>query len=1068
MKGKYSSILGITVALSLVLSLLAPMLAVSPVQAGDNKWSEWTVPEEGEDGDWVLYSGSDAGPFGIAENGRTLFAAVCDDDWGDGAATYAVMKSTDRGYTWDKTDLAGLDEPIVAIAISPDYDDDEILYVATTTDVYESDDAGDEFNMEWSVPAGETITCMDVSLVKGDLPVVVGTTEDVYFCEDGADVEAQGFNEEVLAVKFSPKFKSKSDHSVAIVTVADGSTWLRFGQWDEDTDDLDVDAPCTEATEIIDEEADSASIAIPDDFDASEVEDGILFVGLNAPDGQGDVYLIDDLDETAAGDVEDLDANENIGSLAVSGSVDDSDEVFIVAGNADKAEVLISEDGGDRWPSKLVRKQPIGDASTVVAMSPDFDDNGLLYCTTQGDESGLYASGKAGSSVANGNKGYAWNGLGLIDTEITAIGAVGASLGYHLAGDNTVIILTAAVTGPGLAVLSATTWDDGSLWKTVDAGKTWERIYYVEEGLTGLKNLTTPAGETGTVFVAQVSNDGEELYRSDDGGDTFRKTITMEEGIITSSQLLCASEDIILTGDADGNVYATVDAGDEWEKGDTESGDQIRQIVLKGRTVIVSTDAGEAYICVDAGENFEDIDSFERIGRRGDPDVLGDCRVYIATDLGWDTNHILYLTDFGHPWFTPEDDELGNGVFRTVVDMDDPEASDWDNIDSQEAIYYGTAVLPGNILYTADVSGQEDESDNPSGIRRISWPAAENEDDAEDSAQWINDGLPDDSRMALFGGTIMPSLLFALRIEFWDDGGPYGASTANELYLYKDTLASPVELGSPAADATNTGTIYEGQTDVEVTLIWQELKDADAYHFQVARDEDFTILEGIEVAAEVATFSKWIEAMFDVEAPEVGWVVDGTLAKVELTPNIKYYWRVRAIDPAFSPWSETRMFGTVLGPGVSRPELVSPYDGILHGGVDTQTKPTFQWTSVEGATGYSLQVSKAASFATVDIEVTTGVGETAWMADKDLGTTTTMFWRVKGLGPSESPWSDVGSFTTMAEPPPPPEPAQITVEPAPQAPPAAPVTPGWVWVVIAIGAVLVIAVIVLIARTRRV
>ena len=51
---------------------------------------------------------------------------------------------------------------------------------------------------------------------------------------------------------------------------------------------------------------------------------------------------------------------------------------------------------------------------------------------------------------------------------------------------------------------------------------------------------------------------------------------------------------------------------------------------------------------------------------------------------------------------------------------------------------------------------------------------------------------------------------------------------------------------------------------------------------------------------------------------------------------------------------------------------------------------------------------------------------------------------------TESPWSDTGCFTTFTE---------VVDEVAP--------TPWWVWVVIAIGAVLAVAVIVLIMRTRR-
>jgi hypothetical protein len=98
----------------------------------------------------------------------------------------------------------------------------------------------------------------------------------------------------------------------------------------------------------------------------------------------------------------------------------------------------------------------------------------------------------------------------------------------------------------------------------------------------------------------------------------------------------------------------------------------------------------------------------------------------------------------------------------------------------------------------------------------------------------------------------------------------------------------------------------------------------------------------------------------------------------------------------------------------------------------------------------------------------------------------TYYWRVKIVGPVESPWSEVRSFTVEeaeampaveVEVPPAPEvkvemPApevKVTVPPTVTVPPApAPVAPAYIWGIIVIGALLVVALIVLILRTRRV
>jgi hypothetical protein len=67
---------------------------------------------------------------------------------------------------------------------------------------------------------------------------------------------------------------------------------------------------------------------------------------------------------------------------------------------------------------------------------------------------------------------------------------------------------------------------------------------------------------------------------------------------------------------------------------------------------------------------------------------------------------------------------------------------------------------------------------------------------------------------------------------------------------------------------------------------------------------------------------------------------------------------------------------------------------------------------------------------------------------------TVYFWGVMAIEPTESPLS-IGTFTTMAEP--------VEVVPL-EAPP----TPAYIWAIIVIGAVLMIAVLMLIVKTRRV
>jgi len=97
----------------------------------------------------------------------------------------------------------------------------------------------------------------------------------------------------------------------------------------------------------------------------------------------------------------------------------------------------------------------------------------------------------------------------------------------------------------------------------------------------------------------------------------------------------------------------------------------------------------------------------------------------------------------------------------------------------------------------------------------------------------------------------------------------------------------------------------------------------------------------------------------------------------------------------------------------------------------------------------------------------------------------TYFWRVRAIEPVEGDWSTIANFTVAEEAPAPPDPVVVTTTQPPdiivEIPPAPPATvieippapaaeeiaPAYIWAIIIIGAVLVIAVIVLIVRTRR-
>jgi len=155
------------------------------------------------------------------------------------------------------------------------------------------------------------------------------------------------------------------------------------------------------------------------------------------------------------------------------------------------------------------------------------------------------------------------------------------------------------------------------------------------------------------------------------------------------------------------------------------------------------------------------------------------------------------------------------------------------------------------------------------------------------------------------------------------------------------------------------------------------------------------------------------------------------------------------------------------------------------GSADVSLMPTFTWAEYPDAIGYEIMLSEDPTFAI--IEWSYNVDNPFYKVEEELKYSTTYYWRVRGVTGEPylqgktwitpaGPWV-TGVFTTMAEPPEAEEPIVVVEkEPAPpptikvvEVPGAAPIIPTYIlWVIVGVGAILVIALIVLIVRPRRV
>jgi len=258
----------------------------------------------------------------------------------------------------------------------------------------------------------------------------------------------------------------------------------------------------------------------------------------------------------------------------------------------------------------------------------------------------------------------------------------------------------------------------------------------------------------------------------------------------------------------------------------------------------------------------------------------------------------------------------------------------------------------------------------------------------------------------------------------------------------------------------------------------------------------------------------WTEMIGALEY-EVVWdsteefVDEAELMLTGLDDNTDYDVKVRVAvgEPFHSRWSDAYTFPTLetIAPPVAPFDLV-PANGAINIPIDG---PAFAWDPVSNADHYEFEISTSPDFSTI-LYNDYDLDESYLVLTTPLEYETDYYWRVRAVSSTgtKSVWR-TSVFTTLAEaeppivvePPPTPtiilptptvevdipditllppaitvEPPDVTVDiPQPTITTVQPViempeevTPAYIWAIVGIGAVLVIAVIVLNIRTRRV
>jgi hypothetical protein len=254
MRDKRMKALGLFTAVSLAVCLVASGIVSntgsSYAATSSIKWTRITIPVEvGKQ----LHPGSDVGPMAVSPDGATVFAAVQDEGSGD----WDLLKSIDGAFSWQDTGLSSVmaaqipadTSAIVAVELSPSWNADGLIFVATENRVYYSEDRGLTFDdlgpvpgtIYYAPPGTDVITSLDLGLdSSGNIVVAAGTADptpavggDVYILAIGAWAPQSVGAYDVLAVGLSPNYAT-DEAVIAVVTDAANTvvrTKLGAGAW---------------------------------------------------------------------------------------------------------------------------------------------------------------------------------------------------------------------------------------------------------------------------------------------------------------------------------------------------------------------------------------------------------------------------------------------------------------------------------------------------------------------------------------------------------------------------------------------------------------------------------------------------------------------------------------------------------------------------------------------------------------------------------------------------------------------------------------------------------------------
>jgi hypothetical protein len=937
----------------------------------------------------------------------------------DGKTVYAysndkLIKSTDAGISWLPPDKVGEDlgTGIIALALSPRFATDSIVIAASADTFYYSNDAGKTFvedQIDFSTDLPGDITSLAISYNWDDvLAIAIGTDAGV-MVSIGSAFKAADMTDPTLEVAFAPDYAS-SDAVLALANGGDGV--VIEGAAIAGKNDITSAGWDTKAT-FLDNADDPAAIdsaeagfmAFPNNYTTDD--NAIVFVQLSGYDA----YRADlNAENNAATNLRlDKKSTEASFSLAYKGTAEDG---TLAVGLSDKIWTSTNADtvdGAATWAKP--KKQATGVDFDVV-FSPI---NNNLYVASQNSGSSFGSAFSVSADLA----GY--NGLSRISVPSLDSEHINFS-NYSGSGQATsFVVISNKMPGPGPAATYQI------LMKTTDSGKTWQEIFAEADPATERINGVSVKGDT--IYLNFLGTDSANVIKkSTDGGNTFAPPITLRRNVDTLALI-----------DADTYFYAAngqeiyKSTNDRTPVATLDTTYNIAVLINIPGFFVVKTIGGPVFFSADAV-------TFKQLGDLNPVNVAFD--VPGRTVWAVDGDNVL--------WSFNVDTSTAWTKGKTINTVDD---------DSVSTISLSS---DGSMYAIVTVGDSDNNTDHPQMYRSVDINAPASFEGIPDSSISALDSLDGTMQggpgpVTLVSGTTGNTVYVITNL----DGNPAaGKGLAVRVKTYTDTLVAGPTVIAPVANAQIPGSF---------TFQWSPMTAGDkkvTYAYQIATDDKFQGLITDDATATTKASTAYI---------------------TNLTPGMSYFFRakvkgVAADSTLSSKWSATVPFVVKLDSIISGGTgWIAPAAGTT----DASQTPNFQWAAVPGATSYDLVIDGGSPISLTD---------TVYTLTTPLAYGSTHTWKVRAVANGNAGNWVSGIFTVKAAPttttPPPsttPAPAKffdpnsgqyfdtqaqldafqaqwkLTHTPTPT-----PATPAYIWVIIVIGAILVVAVIVLIARTRRV